>query len=345
MDRKTLLVGSIPAGSGEEAMRQALREVGPHLLQLPDGETGDRDRWVGGIVDSLRSHPDLEVRREGAWSGYDDPLNFAVRKGHRFTGEGLDLGHVDAYRASRPVFDRLRAEHGRPDLSFQVGIPGDFDMALFTFGLTGPFRHRGAFTDATVREIEQIHAEAGDDVLFQVEVPAELVFVAKLPVALQPAMAAWMGGIVTSLARRAPRGARFGVHLCLGDLGHKALCAPRDAGPLVKLTNAVVRRWPVDRPLEYVHVPLAAGEDPPPLDEPFYRPLAQLQLPPQIRLVAGFLHEDRSIEELRRILAAVESHVGSFVDVAASCGLGRRGVAAAGAVIRQSAELCATSVR
>jgi hypothetical protein len=344
VDRKTVLVGSIPAGSGEEAMTQALREVGPHLRHLPDGETGDRDRWVVGIINSLRSHPDLEVCREGAWSDYEDQLNFTVRKGHRFTGEGLDLGHVGAYRDSRPVFERLRAEHGRPDLAFQVGIPGDFDMALFTFGLTGPFRHRRAFTDATVREIEQIHSEGGDEVLFQLEVPTELVFVAKLPAALQAAMAAWMGGVVTNLARRAPRGARFGVHLCLGDLGHKALGTLEDAGPPVRLTNAIVRRWPGDRPLEYVHAPLAAGEDPPPLGESFYRPLARLQLPAETRFVAGFLHEDRSMDELRRILAAVESQVSRPVDVAASCGLGRRGVDAAVAVMRQSAELCATPV-
>jgi hypothetical protein len=172
VDRKTVLVGSIPADGAEEAMTLALRQVGPHLRQLSDGETGDRDRWVVGIVNSLRSHPDLKVRREGAWSGYDDQLNFAVRKGHKFTGQGLDLGYVKAYRASRPVFERLRVEYGRPDLTFQVGIPGDFDMALFALGLTGPFHHRRPFTDATVREIEQIHAEAGNDVLFQIEVPA-----------------------------------------------------------------------------------------------------------------------------------------------------------------------------
>jgi hypothetical protein len=261
MDRKTLLVGSIPAGSAEEAMTLALQRVGPHLRQLPDGETGDRNRWIVGIINSLRSHPDLQVRREGAWSDYEDQLNFMVRKGHRFTGERLDLGHVGAYRASRVVFDRLRAEYSRPDLAFQVGIPGDFDMAMFTFGLTGHFRHRRPFTDATVREIGQIHAEAGDDVLFQVEVPAALVFVAKLPAALQPAMAAWMSKIVTNLARRAPRQARFGIHLCLGDLGHKALCALRDTRPVVELANAIVRRWPAGRPLEYVHAPLAAGQD------------------------------------------------------------------------------------
>jgi hypothetical protein len=75
-----------------------------------------------------------------------------------------------------------------------VGIPGDFDMALFTFGLTGPFLHRRPFTDATVREIEQIHAEACEDVVFQVEVPAELVFVAKLPPPYsQPWLPGWEG--------------------------------------------------------------------------------------------------------------------------------------------------------
>ena len=324
-------------------MKQALREVGPHLRQLPDGETGGRDRWVAYIINSLRSHPDLEVRREGAWSNYKDQLNFMVRRGHRFTAEGLGLGHVEAYRASRRVFERLRAEHSRPDLTFQIGIPGDFDMALFTFGLTGPFHHRRPFTDATVREIEQIHVEASDDVLFQVEIPAELAFVAKLPATLQPAVATWMSGIVTNLARPSPRGARFGIHLCLGDLEHKALCNLRDTGPVVKLTNALVRRWPADRPLEYVHAPLAAGRTPPPLDGSFYQPLAQLRLPTEIRFIAGFLHENRSINELRRILAMVESQIGQTVDVAASCGLGRRGATAADAVMQQSAELCSNN--
>ncbi len=340
--RRTLLVGSIPAGNAEDAMTLAMREVGPYLRYLPDGETGERDRWVVGIINSLRSHPDLRVRREGEWSNYKDQLNFAVRKGHNLTGESLDFGHVVAYHESRPVFERLREEFQRADLAFQVGIPGDFDMALFTLGLTGPFRHRRPFTDATVREIEQIHASAGSDVLFQIEVPAELVFVTQVPKAVQPVMAAWMGSMVTNLAARAPRGARFGVHLCLGDLGHKALCKLRDAAPLMHLTNAILLRWPAERPLEYLHAPLAAGEDPPVLGSSFYRPLGGLRLPAETRFVAGFLHETRSLDELRQILSEIESHLGRPVDVAASCGLARRGRAAAITVMRQSAELCAS---
>jgi hypothetical protein len=340
--RRTLLVGSIPAASAEDAMTLALREVGPHLRYLPDGETGERDRWVVGIINNLRSHPDLRVRREGDWSSYKDQLNFAVRKGHQLTGDRLDFGHVAAYQASWPIFERLREEQDWTNFDFQVGIPGDFDMALFTLGLPGPFQHRGPFTDATVREIEQIHALAGRQVLFQIEAPAELVFVTQVPSVAQPAMAAWMAGVVTKLASRAPRGARFGVHLCLGDLGHKALGKLRDAAPLVHLTNAIVKRWPAGRPLEYVHAPLAAGEDPPVLSKSFYHPLDGLRMPAETRFVAGFLHEDRTLDELRQILSEIESRLGQPVDIAASCGLARRGRDAAIAVMRQSAELCSS---
>lgn len=343
MHRKTLLVGSVPARGPQEAMTEALTEVGAHLDQMPDGETGDRANWVAGLIDRLRSHPDLRVRRAGDWSDYEHIPALAVRAGHRFRGIDLDLGHLQAYRASRPVFDRLRAEHGRPQLRFQVGIPGDFDLALFAFGPSGPFRHRRAFTQASVREITDIHALAGDEVVFQLEVPAELVFVTKAPATMRPAMATWMATAVTRVARQAPPGARFGVHLCLGDLGHQALSSPPDTAPVVALANAVARAWPGGRALEYLHAPLAAGDHPAPLAEAFYAPLARLRLPDSTRFVAGFLHEARSLDQLRHTLAMIESLFGGPVDIAAACGLGRRGHASATTVLRQSAALCAST--
>lgn len=338
--RKTVLVGSIPAPDAEGAMRLALREVGPHLRYLPDGETGERDRWVVSIIEAMRAHPDLEVRKEGRWTAYDDQLNFAVRRGHRLRAEKLDLGYPSAYEESRPTFDLLRDEFDRPDLVYQVGVPGDLDLALFALGTTGPFRHRAPFTDATVDAMTRIHEHGGDDVLFQLEIPAELVFVTKAPGPLRRPLAGWLAGVVTRLAARAPEGARFGVHLCLGDLGHEALTRMRDAGPVTRLAGAIAARWPAGRPLEYLHAPLAAGEEPPVLEERFYRPLGELRLPEDTRFVAGLLHESRSVDELRQLLGLVESRMGSTVDVAAACGLGRRGEEAAVQVLRQGAALC-----
>ncbi|WP_300008735.1 hypothetical protein [Pseudonocardia sp.] len=342
VERRLHVIGSYPAATAPEAMREMLARAAPHLAYLPDGETGERRDWIVHIINGLREYPDLVVRKEGDWSDYGNQLNFAVRRGHRLSGDTLDFGHSTAHAAARPAFEELRAEHGRPDLPFQVGIPGDLDMAMFTLGPTGPFTHRRPFTEAALREIARIHAAAGDDVVFQLEVPAEQVFVAMAPGPLRTAVARWAGSGVAALARRSPAGARFGIHLCLGDLGHKALTRTGDASPAVRLANAIARSWPAGRPLEFVHAPLAAGDEPPSLDPAFYAPLAALRLPVGTRFVAGLLHEARSTEELRGVLAAIEAAVGHPVDVAASCGYGRRSVQDAQRTLDQGVALCAS---
>ncbi|MFN2494428.1 MAG: hypothetical protein ABR608_00750, partial [Pseudonocardiaceae bacterium] len=128
-------------------------------------------------------------------------------------------------------------------------------------------------------------------------------------------------------------------HLCVGDLGNKALGRMQDAQPLVVLANAILHGWPLGRPLEYVHVPLAAGDEPAPLDEAFYEPLSQLWLPADVRFIAGFVHEASSVDEHRRLLGVIEGQLGRRVDVAAACGLGRRTPETAGITIDRAIEL------
>lgn len=340
MGRSAHLVGSIPLDDADEAMSTALDRLGPHLHTLPDGETGERSDWIIHIIESLRDHPDLEVRREGDWSDYEDTVTHKVKLGHTLDGRDLDLRHVAAFEESFPVFERLREERGLDDLSFQVGLPSDFDMALFTLGPSGPLLHRWPFTVATLREIHAIHRRAGLQVVFQLEMPAELVAVTQVPRPLQPLVAAYLARGIARLARRSPAGARFGLHLCLGDMNHEALGRMRDVRPLVLLTNAVVERWPDDRPLEFIHVPLAAGEEPPPLEGEYYAPLADLRLPPIVRLVAGLVHEGRTVEQQRELLRLIEDLVGRSVDVATSCGLGRRDPEDALETMEQAAALC-----
>lgn len=245
MKRPAHLVGSFPAADASTAMRQLLDAVGDRLPVLPDGETGERHNWIIHIVEGLRQHPDLEVKQDGRWSDYNDLLVFKVRNGHTLTGDSLDFGHVAAFRASYPIYQELR---GPAQTRFQVGVPGDFDMALFVLGPVGALRNRRPFTEATIAEIRAIHAEAGSDVVFQIEIPAELVMVARMPPPLRPLVARMMGRGVANLARQAPEGARFGLHLCLGDMNHRALGRMSNTGPLVALTNAIVKAWPAGRP-------------------------------------------------------------------------------------------------
>ena len=337
--RAVHLVGSIPTDDAEQAMRTVAQRLGDRIRMLPDGETGERRNWVVHIVESLRTHPDLEVARQGDWSDYDHATRLKVRAHHRLRGDALDFGHVAAFDASLPVFSQIRADTGLNDLAFQVGIPGDLDIALFTLGPVGAFRHRRAFMDATLREIHTIHGKAGSSVVFQLELPVELVFVTQMPRLLRPAMATFLARGVRRLARLSPQGARFGIHLCLGDLGNKALGRMWDAQLLVVLANAILRSWPSGRPLEYVHAPLAAGDDPAPRDEAFYQPLSQLRLPADVRFIAGFVHEASSADEHRRILGVIEGQLGCRVDVATACGLGRRTPEAAAITMDRAAEL------
>src|SRR3954468_23462932 len=90
--RGTHLVGSLPAPGPAEAMAQALATVGGGLRSPPDGETGERHHWIIHIIEGLRSHPDLEVVKDGDWSDYDRTPVFRVKRGRSLSG--LDFGHA-----------------------------------------------------------------------------------------------------------------------------------------------------------------------------------------------------------------------------------------------------------
>jgi hypothetical protein len=160
-----------------------------------------------------------------------------------------------------------------------------------------------------------------------------------MPSFLQAAMSRFLAKGVLQLVKKAPAGTRFGIHLCLGDLNNQALGRLSTTAPLVALANALSSQWPADKKLEYVHVPLAAGENPPPLTEAFYRDLSRLALTHDVRFVAGLVHEKPTLDEQRQVLRWVEQYIGHSVDVAAACGLRRRERPIAKTILERSAEL------
>jgi hypothetical protein len=242
--RTAHLVGSLPGRDPGAAMARALDLVGPHLRSLPDGETGERRNWIVSIVEGLRDHPDLEARKAGDWSDYDRTPQLRVRRGRPLYGASLDFGHRAAVADSWPRFQEATEAAGRPDLTFQEGVPGDFDLAMFTLGPLGAVRHRRAFTEATLAEIRDVRALTGPTTLFQIEVPVELVLLAKAPAAARPVLARALARNVTRLASAAPEGTRFAVHLCLGDMNNKAFGTMGDARPLVLLANSILAGRP-----------------------------------------------------------------------------------------------------
>ena len=241
---------------------------------------------------------------------------------------------------SYPVFERLREFYDLPELVFQSGVPSDLDLAMFTLGPTGALRHRRPFTEATVTEIRGVRAIAGPATVFQLELPVELVLLAKVPRAGAPSGGRTPGRPESAGSpAAAPAGSVYGLHLCLGDMNNKAFGTMRDVAPLVELTNAIVRRWPGDRRLSYVHAPFAAADQPATTDPTFYAPLDGLHLPSGTRFAAGFAHESQSLDEQLRVRGLIEERLGHPVDISAACGLGRRTPEAGLAVLHRTAEL------
>lgn len=82
----------------------------------------------------------------------------------------------------------------------------------------------------------------------------------------------------------------------------------------------------------YIHYPFAEVAVPPTTTATHYQPLRGITLPMGVRYMAGFVHENR------RVLDAIERARGEVVDVASSCGLGRRTPAEATRVLELTAQ-------
>ena len=124
-------------------------------------------------------------------------------------------------------------------------------------------------------------------------------------------------------------------------MNNKAFGTMSDVNPLVLLSNAIVAGWPAGRPLDLIHAPFAAADNPATTDRAFYEPIRNLSVPPGTRFAAGFAHESQSLADQRTIRGVIEDGLGREVVIAAACGLGRRTPEAGRAVLERMAELCA----
>ena len=339
--RSALLVGSLPFADEDECMRRALEALGPYLFSLPDGEVGDktpqfpkgnRIAWVIYAVEVLtadsanwRIVKDAVRGEDGMAVDYKGIQKLKPLRDPSTLSRTMSFGYDRYFRKSYPRFKALASEHGRGDLTFQVGIPTGLAMGFAFASPLDWLRYTTAFNTVFAREINAVLREAGDDVIIQIELPPEVYAAYLLPAPLH-GLALWP---LHDLLRKIMPGAQIGIHLCFGDFHNEALVHPKKLDRMVAFSNRLVASWPRAHTLRYVHYPLAEGSVPPSTDSRYYEPLRGVDLPAGTRFVAGFVHETLSLTENARILAAIERARGQTVDVASACGLGRRTPAAA----------------
>ena len=356
MTRRALLVGSLPFEDETSAMARAIALVGDRLVALPDGEigersdkypTGDRSQWVAGLAGRLAREPSLfsvvdagTMNEQGFPVDFDSTVRLRPRLSPTKLGDRLHLGYDTAALRSWPHFEGLRSAAGLPGLRMQVGLPTGLGIAVSLLNTPRALRYARSFAACLAREAAEVVRVVGaENLLFQIEAPIEVVAAHRVPRAAVglPARS------VVDLVHRLPAQVPVGVHLCYGDLNNIALIAPDNFDRLVAFANGITRRWPKSRTLAYLHLPFAAGTSPPPVEPRAYRALRDLNLPPDASLVAGFVHEEPSMERLEQLLHVIEEARAGEVDVACACGLGRRSTDTAEELMRRCRQLADSS--
>lgn len=334
--RKLLLVGSLPFENAEDAMGRAMDTFGNGLELIPDGEIGEKNaQFPNGSRSAWVTHQmhlcakDTanwemvkagEINAAGFPADYDKVWRVKPKHSPSEMHKHLDFKYDTYFEESYPIFKRLRAEHGlEGQVKFQLGIPTGLGIG---FGMMNPLtaiRYAGALNTRIAYEANRVLEMAGDDVVIQVEIPAELAMAYRLP--------SFMMGFPLRIAfdlLNKLNPAPIGFHLCLGDLNNKALTKAPSLTKMVDFSNRLIKGTPNKHKLLYMHYPLAEAAEPPPLSAAYYAPLKDIQTPKGVDFIAGFIHEKRTEAENKQILKHIEDAVHHPVGVSCSCGMGRR---------------------
>lgn len=319
------LIGSIPLDSSEQVFRTVAGALGLYLKRLPDGETGERSRWVYFQRQMLLDHPAMEIDptvppyKFIQWDGklVREVEQVRFKPGVDPATVRFETGYDKAALASWEIFKRLRdagaiAGHVR----FQVCLPTP--MASGYLYVSGPARE--TYFDVYERALKAALANIAaaipaNDLSVQWDVCQEVLafedYFADRPTHYKKQIFDMLG----RLGDAVPAGIELGYHLCYGSPRDEHLVQPKDAAILVEMLNGVSAA--TKRRVDFLHIPVPKDR----VDAAYYAPLKTWRRPAGTRLYLGLLHHDDEAGDKARV-AVARRFVEDF-GLAAECGWGR----------------------
>jgi ubiquinone/menaquinone biosynthesis C-methylase UbiE len=312
------LVGSVPLSSAEEVFRTTAASLGDRLRRIPDGETGPRSDWIIWQYPVLSALPQFEVGPPG--EGHYRPLpRLRLRPGERaeevrFGSLGYAAAAADSYR----TFARLKRDGAIPSgVRFQVSLPTALAPISAFVAPSDQAALEPRYEASLLQELEGILAAVPHEQLaVQWDTNVEMGM-------LEGWIPAWFGDVragvlerLLRLSRRVPPEVELGFHLCYGE-GRWRHGQPTDACRLVQVANALATA--LDRPLNWVHLPVPAHANP----DAYLAPLAELRPRPETELYLGLIDVADGVDGCQRRIRSAARHLAEF-GIATECGWGRR---------------------
>jgi len=318
-------VGSIPLPDSETVFRTLSKAVGPHLVRLPDGETGIRKSWIRFIQDVLAGNSAIELAKDvppfrfTQWDGklVREIPRLRVKPGATIDPATFDTGYADMAIASWTIFERLQKAGDIPSgVKFQISIPTPIAPTYNNMVPSDRSKLLPPLTQHFLGEVRKIAKTLPHDrIAIQWDVCQEVLawenYYDKGPVDFRTETI----DVLTQIGDGVPAGIELGYHLCYGSPADEHMVLPKDAGIMVELTNAVVAR--VKRPIQFVHMPVVKART----DDAYYAPLKGLKLGAGTELYLGLIHYNDADGDKAR-LAAARRH--ARVDgIGTECGMAR----------------------
>ena len=319
------LIGSVPLPDAEAVFRTVAAALGPFLRRMPDGETGERRRWIFFQSVMLKNHPAMEI----------DPTVplFALRQWDgkllrempllRFRADVdpdrvvFETGYAEAARASHGVFRRLQKEGAIPEgTRFQVCLPTPMASGYMYVSPKAREAYLPVYERALRRALENIVASIpAEELAIQWDVCQEVLvyegFFADRPRDYKRQVV----GELARLGDLVPPAVQMGYHLCYGSPADEHLVMPRDMAIMVEMANEV--RQALGRRVDFLHMPVPKDRT----DAAYVRPLAELAGFEECALYLGLIHHDDPAGDQARIKVARD--VVDAFGVASECGWGR----------------------
>ena len=317
------LVGSIAMDNCEQVFREISAELGPYLDKIPDGETGERARWIYFQRTMLMEHPAMEIDPtvpELDLYQWDGKLLRSLPL-LRFK-DGIDpddvefaTGYDEAALYSYGIFRQLRNEGViHPEVRFQVCLPTPMASCYMYISHKSHDDYQRVYLKSLLNALNRILDNIPhEDLCIQYDVCQEVLIFENYFPYRPPDYKDRIATELAVLGDSAPAVVKLGYHLCYGTPYDEHLVMPGDTGILVELMNGIVGG--VNRKVDFLHIPVPKDRT----DPAYFMPLKNFK--GETKLYFGLIHHNDEDGDRQRIKVARE-YAKDF-GIGTECGWGR----------------------